>query len=410
MKKLALLMTLMLVFTFASFAQIDVTVEGSSELTLGINLDDQFVEGDEDAVSTGFTNTNSSKISFAIVSGDSEKGAEEDVFGMISITGWKAEANSDDGYAAIAAGDVEAKIITPNFWVKISGTNASVGNVTIVEGMDDDDTKNDGIGTALDNSGGFVVGASVGPADVELGVFSMEDWVNDINTADAGALSWAHNDEEADAVTAHILVGDAAVVDTDDSNSTNAYGACLTATIAAGPLSINVGGIMGLTYPDGTPIGATAKVSGTVSIASFYAGIDAEITDATIWEVAGGVSLALMDGVSLSGDVSYSEAEDLDVKVAATANGIVPALNVGLTAWLLNPQGTNSWTIDATADYSLDTAKIYVGFGTGSDEVMDIKVGAELYLITNVTLVGEWATENQANSDGIIKIIAKIAY
>jgi hypothetical protein len=413
MKKVALLISFMLIFTLASFAQIDVTVEGSSELTLGINLDDQFAEGDADAVATGFTNSNSSKISFSLNSGDSEKGAEEDVYGYIKIGGWCADYNSDDGWD-LDAGDVEAKIITPNVWIKISGTNASVGNVMIVEGMDDDDTENEGIGTSLTNSGGLVIGASAGPASIELGVFSENDWTNDDNSVDAGAGSWAHNDDAATAVDVndnHIYTAGAdAVADTDDSNATNAYGVCLKASVAAGPITIDAGVVMGLTYPDGTPIGLTAKASGDVSIVSFYAAMDGEYTDALVWEVAAGLSASPLDGVSVSADVSYSEAEDLDLKVALSANGVVPSLNLGVTAWILNVQNAMSWLLDLEADYSLDTAKIYAAFGTGDDEVNSLNLGVELYVITNVTFVLDYESEDLANSNGVIKVITKIAY
>jgi hypothetical protein len=412
MKKVALLISFMLIFALASFAQIDVTVEGSSELTLGINLDDQFAEGDADAVATGFTNSNSSKISFSLNSGDSEKGAEEDVYGYIKIGGWKADYNSDDGWD-LAAGDVEAKIITPSLWVKISGTNAGVGNVTIVEGMDDDDTKNEGIGTSLTNSGGLVIGVAAGPANLELGIFSENDWTNDDNSVAAVAGSWAHNAQEivADWDDFHVWTdGDDAVADTDDSNATNAYGVCLTASVAAGPITINAGAVMGLTYPEGTPIGFTVKASGAVSIVSFYAAMDGEYTDALVWEVAAGLSAAPMDGVSVSADVSYSEAEDLDAKVALSVNGVVPSLNLGVTAWILNVQNALGWTVDLEADYSLETAKIYAKFGTGNDEVNNLNLGVELYVITNVTFVLDYASDDLANSNGVIKLITKIAY
>jgi hypothetical protein len=410
----------MLIFTFTSFAQVDVTVEGSSELTLGINLDDEFTaDGSSGDVATGFTNSNSSEISFSLASGDSEKGAEEDVYGYIKIGGWAADYDSEDGWD-LDPGDVEAKIITPSVWVKISGTNNSIGNVMIVEGMDDEDTEDEGIGTELGASGGLVIGVPAGPADIELGIFSAEDWTNDDDSVAATDGSWSHNDDATTAVDVndnHIYTaGDAAVDDTDDSNAANAYGVCLTASIAAGPLTIDVGAIMGLNYGDNSPIGFTANASGDVSIVSFYAGIDGEYTDALIWEVAAGLSAAPVDGVELSADVSYSENgdRDLDLRVAASANGVVPNLNVGLKAFILNlteiVADSMAWELEADADYTAGAAKIYVGFDTGSDEVKGLNVGVELSVITNVTITLDYESDDLDNVNGVISLSTKIEY
>jgi len=111
MKKATLLIVFLMLIALTTYAEIAVTVTGESKLTFAVNLDTN---------TTGFLNENSSKIAFAIVSGSSEKGKPEDgdVYGWIKVSDWAVKV---DGYLTWAGknGDVEAKIIFPNGYVKI---------------------------------------------------------------------------------------------------------------------------------------------------------------------------------------------------------------------------------------------------------------------------------------------------
>lgn len=415
MKKTALLIMFMIIFTLTSFAQIDVTVEGSAEMTIGINLDDQFDEGDADAVATGITNSTSSTISFSLVSGDSEKGGEADVSGYIKIGGWSAEADSDDGETIVVdAGSVTAQINFPGGWVSITGANnTSLNYVTIVEGED-----NEGVETELGNSGGFTIGLDVAPAAIEIGVFSQNDWTNDDDTGEDTAAYWSHNDEN-DTDPDHIYnAAVAGAADTDDSNATNAYGISAKVVLSVDPVTVEVAAVMGLTYPETENIGVGAKISADIAPLSIYAATDIQVqTDATLFEAGAGVSADIVDGLSASLDLSFNDVatvgDDLDMKIAITedgAGGIVPGLGAGLTVCLNNLMNVLGWSVDVTLDYTTDMIKPYAGFYIDSAELKKLNIGAEIYAIEMVTFIVDYNTDDLDNSSGIIKLITKISY
>lgn len=416
MKKTALLIMFMIIFTLTSFAQIDVTVEGSAEMTIGINLDDQFDEGDADAVATGITNSTSSTISFSLVSGDSEKGGEADVSGYIKIGGWSAEADSDDGETIVVdAGSVTAQINFPGGWVSITGANnTSLNYVTIVEGED-----NEGVETELGNSGGFTIGLDVAPAAIEIGVFSQNDWTNDDDTGEDTAGYWSHNDENGELTDPHIYIpAVAGAADTDDSNATNAYGVSAKVVLSVDPVTVEVAAVMGLTYPETENIGVGAKISADIAPLSIYAATDIQVqTDATLFEAGAGVSADIVDGLSASLDLSFNDVatvgDDLDMKIAITedgAGGIVPGLGAGLTVCLNNLMNELGWSIDVTLDYTTDMIKPYAGFYIDSAELKKLNIGAEIYAIEMVTFIVDYNTDDLDNSSGIIKLITKISY
>lgn len=387
MKKVALLIALMTIIAFTAFAaDIAVAVTGSAELTFGVNL--------EGAVTTGFARSTSQDITFTLVSGDSAKGAEEAVYGEIKVSGWGVTYDSDNGttqgWAGVDEGDLSAKIIFPNGWVDILSQNNSIGYMNIVQDDDANTGSADaGLGDTLAASAGAVLGLKFAPITVEIGVFSEADWTADNN-----------------------------------------YAASLKATVDAAPIKIEAGVLMGLNHSD-TGIGLGGKVTATaLGPIDIYAGADVTIDGATtVLEFGAGLKLAIA-GITLTADMSYNENIDgMDVKAVLDASGIVANLGLALTLELYNLSGAVGADLDADAEmavtvalsYTTPKAKPYANVRYGTFTCTDnaytylaanalkINVGVELYLITNVTFVLDYNTEDVNTNNGIIKFITKMA-
>jgi hypothetical protein len=436
MKKLALLIIFMTIFAFTSFAQVDVTVTGKSELTLGIALDDP--------VASGFTNKNESKIAFTLVSGDSEKGGDADVYGYIKIKGWKAEANSADGWKDLKAGDVEAKIVFAGGWVKISGTNASTNFINIVQNDNAVKDKDDkGVNTSIPNSGGLVVGLDLAPAAIEIGLFSENDWT-DTNTATAATdaeYGWIENttDPALNPTWGIVTAAGAAGADTDDINDEHAYGASLKVTLDVAPIKVEAAVAMGLNYVVASDIGIGGKVTADIAPLKIYAGADVKVPDGADAQIEAGlgVSVAVMDGVDIAVDATYGveDVDNTDVRIGVTANDLVAGLKTNLTLELFNLLGAVGddtdddveWSVAAGLSYALATAKPYLNIRYGTftakdnaytyavagQEPFKLNVGVDLTMIPDVTFTLDYNSDDltsDAKSNGVFKIKTTIKY
>jgi len=157
MRKIALLIVLMTVIALTSYAaDIAVSINCSSELVFGINLNDP--------AASGFKNNNTAEVDFTIVSGSAEKGKPEDgaVYGWIKLSGYEMKVDNMGAPSTGDNGDVEAKIMFPMGWVKISSTNADLNYINVVQndgGKKDTDDK--GINDSLAKSGGLVLGLTL---------------------------------------------------------------------------------------------------------------------------------------------------------------------------------------------------------------------------------------------------------
>lgn len=378
MKKVALLIALMTIIALTAFAaDIAVSVSGSSDLSFGVNLNDP--------LATGFLNSNASNMTVTLAAGASEKGAEEAVYGWIKVDGWSAKIDTNSGNWSgssnaagndallIAAGSVSAKIILPGAWILISGTNHGVNFIDNVQDPDNVDAVN-----LTEVAGpGLVIGIT-GAVPVEIGIASADDYVT---------------------------VG--------SNNSANLYSAHVKTTLAFAPVTVEIAAEMGLNYAV-TTLGAGGKLTLAIAPITLWAGADFELIDTTsAYEIGAGLSVAIADGLSFGATMSMDETNGLDVKITASESsgdaGAVPVLGLGLTVGLYNLDATLIWTVDVTADATVGPAKIYAGFGMGSDTVIDLKVGVELSVITNITLYGEYASTNLDTDSGTIKVGAKIS-
>jgi len=389
MKKVTLLIVLMMMIALTTYAaEVVAKVTGEAKLTFGIDLETQL---------TGFKNENSGDVTFTLVSGDTKKGAEEDVYGYIEVTGWGVTYDSDNntgddnGWAGVDEGDLTAKIIFPNGWVKISGTNSSLNYLNVVQDDDkDNDNADKGLNDSLTANGGLVLGLNFAPVAIEVGVFSQADW-----TAD------------------------------------NGYGVNIKATVDVAPIKIEGGFEVGLNHSD-TGMGAGAKISANIAPITVYAATDITIDTATVMEFGGGLSLAVA-GITLTGDVSYNESLDgLDVRAKVDAGGMVPNLGLSVTVELFNILGnTNADDTDTAMEYAVIGAlsyttpqfKPYVNVRYGSythdddhdtysylaADALKINIGVEMYLITNVTFTLDYNSDNIATNNGLVKFITKIA-
>jgi len=405
MKKLALLIVLMTVIALTSYAvDIPVSINCSSELVFGVNFNDTDAVTAGTQIASGFKNNNTMEVDFTLVEGDAEKGKPEDgaVYGWIKLTNYSMKADNM-AWKTGDNGDVEAKIIFPSGWVKISGTNNSLNYVLAVQ---DDDTDNDnadkGISDALTANGGLVLGLNFAPVAIEVGIFSETDWTVDNN-----------------------------------------YGVNLKATVDVAPIKVEGGFEMGLNHSD-TTMGAGAKLSATLTPLTVYAGIDVLLGEpapaTTVMEYGFGASIAIA-GITVTADGSYNENVDgFDVRAKIDAGGLVAGLGLALTVELFNMTGAVGADTDAAMEYAVivdasfatATMKPYANvrystylwnndtdtytYNLTGDEVLALKLGCEFYVIPNVTFTLEYAssdlsanTSGAAIDNGTIQFKTKIA-
>lgn len=340
MRKIALLIVFMMVFALTTYAEVTVTVSGSSELTFGVNLNDP--------LATGFVNTNVDDITFTLISGSAEKGAEEAVYGYIKVTGTTIDMNEADGDTVLQynAGSTEAKIIFPGGWVKISGYNSGLDFIDNVQDPDNVAA----VAPAVTNNGGFTIGID-GALAIEISLFSFTDWAAD-----------------------------------------NDYGAHVKATLAMAPITVEVAACMGLVA---TPtIGVGGKLTLNAAPINIWAGADLDLTEgaANMYEIGAGLTFTVVADMTIAASMSMDEVNGLDAKVVITEGagdaGIVPVVGLGVTLGLYNllDEAANplAWTLDVTADAAIPKGKIFAAFGMGSDEIISLLIGVEMSLITNV--------------------------
>lgn len=363
MRKLALLIVLMMVMALTTYADSIVgTVSGSAEMTFGFDLNSS---------GSGITNSNVSNITFTVASGSGEKGAEEDVYGYIKVTGMTVDMNTGDGDAALQynAGSVEAKIVFPGGWVKITGPNDGVDFIDNVQDPDGVAAVAPGVpGTA---EGGFTLGID-GALALEISLISYTDWAAD-----------------------------------------NDYGAHVKATLDAAPVKVEVAALMG--FGADATIGAGAKLTLDAAPINVWAGADLDLTAgaANMYEIGAGLTFTVVADMTIAASMSMDEVNGLDAKIVITEGaadaGMIPVVGLGVTVGLYDILTTLIWTLDVTADAAIPNGKIFAAFGTGSDTINSLKIGVEMSLITNVVNTLQYESTNLATDSGVIKLITKIA-
>lgn len=375
MRKLTLLIVFMMVMALTTYADAVVgTVSGDATLTFGVNLNDP--------LATGFLNEATNNITFTLVSGSAEKGAEEDVYGYIKVTGITIDMNTADGDTAIQynAGSVDAKIMFPGGWVNIRGGNKDCDFIDNVQDPD---------GVAA------LAPAVIGDAGVTLGI--------------DGALAL-----------------EISLNSTNNWTSDNDYSAHIKATLSAAPITLAVAAGMDL-MADPT-IMAGAKLTLDAAPINIWGGIDfAMVGTASSYEAGAGLTFTVVDGMTIAASMSIDNlGNDMDAKVVITEgdsdSGIVPVVGMTVTVGLFNLMqevaDTLIWTVDVAVNAIIPKGKIFAEFGMGSDEIITLKAGVEMGLITNVvntlqyestslTDVGDPITT--AADAGVIKLITKIA-
>jgi hypothetical protein len=440
MKKATLLIIFMIIFAFTAFAQIEVTVTGSSELVMGIALDDP--------VASGFTNTNKSKIAFSLGKGTSEKGAEADVYGWIKIKDWKADYNTDDAAWSIKPGSVEAKVMFPGGWVKISGTDSATNYALPVQDDDaDKDNADKGLNSSIDKSGGLVLGLDFAPVSLAVGLYSENDWTqNATETAATSEWGWVDDDDDETTEPIWAETTTAAVAAADDINDEHAYGGSLKVTLDVAPVKVEAGVALDFNYVAAEEIGLGAKVTANVDPLTASAAIDVQLPDGgeALIEACVNVSVAIMDGVSVSADFSYAPVavDNTDLRIKASAKDLVPGLSLSLYFELFNLMPVDDaavladladndndaeWAVGFDMSFKTDTMKPYLGVRYGTYTVKDDKytykaagqepfklnLGVDLTMIPNLTLTVDYNSDDLSSdtkSNGVIKLKAKIAY
>jgi hypothetical protein len=366
MKKLSILLIGLLLVSGLAFAEFGaVTVSGSASVTWGVDLN---------SGATGFANAGTSSVSIALIDKASATTTGDDgLYGTITVKDYSLKIT--DGAIVSSIGAVTASIMVDPATITIyKAPGMSWGNATIIDGTD----LAPGL-TGANTMGGITIGIPAGPADLSIYVVSDGDWT---------------------------------------SNVANDYAAGLDVSVVAGPATIDLGGFYGWFNASGS-WGATAGVALDVAPAAISIGFDIVPGD---WEVSAGavIDLTEANGDGKTGnvalDVSYSEADDLDVALGVAepkAGGFVDMLYASMAVELLNlTSGAIGWTVDVDGGYDTGDIDPYFGFGYGSDSIFDLNVGvilkAGLTGIDNTTITLDYVSTDLPTDLGIITIKAAV--
>jgi hypothetical protein len=172
-------------------------------------------------------------------------------------------------------------------------------------------------------------------------------------------------------------------------NAANDYAAGVDLELDVSIVTVSLGGFYGWFNDLGT-WGGTAAVEATIdALEGVDVMVGADFVEGVTWEVAANVTVNLSeandddDTGNVYVDVFYSEAADLDVVLGfaePTDMGIKDMLGASLAVELFDLlSGTITWNVDVTGEYDTGDVMPYFGFGIGSDEVVDLNAGVELY-------------------------------
>ena len=313
-----------------------------------------------------------------------QAGGDDGLYGYIIVEDYSLEI--EDGAIVSSIGSVSASIfVDPAEIVIYSAPGMSWGNASALESGDVD------LAPALAGAntiGGItIILADLGDmADVSIYVVSDGDWT---------------------------------------SNAANDYAAGMDLEVAAGPITIGIGGFYGWFNAAGT-WGATALAElalDALNGVDVSVGVDL-VDGATIgWEVGAGVVVNLTeanaddDMGNVAVDVFYSTAADFDVVLGITeptAGGFADMVGAGVAVELFNlTSGTIVWNVDVTGEYDTGDVMPYFGFGYGTDSIFDLNVGVALYAgltgIDNTTITLDYVSTDLSADNGIITVEAAIS-
>lgn len=378
MKRFALLTVLLLVLATLGFAD-DVlkpglAFAGGATLSWGIDLDQ---------MTTGFKNETDVTVDLTLVSAFSqEKKGTGDVYGVIKVSDFDLTVSLFDGTvvgapALAASGDaaVEAYIVAGALQVGVyAAPGMSLAKAALVEADEDGDylivddqgaVASDGFDHGLY---GTYVQYTMGPAVLKAVVKSAEDW---------------------------------------DNNTDNGYAAGLEAVLTFAPITVGLGGYYGFYAGDDVPL-LYATFGVAQDMIALDAAFDLALDTAILWDASVSATLTLKPDTTFMVAAYLDSLDDLDVKAVFTepaAEGFVPGLGVGLSAWILDAMTELEYLVSADISYAVGKFTPSIGIDLGNNEAetgggddaandafFTVSVGVSAALFDNVTLSATWTS------------------
>jgi hypothetical protein len=392
MKKLSILFIGLLLVSGLAFASDEfegtpaTDIDITASVTWGVDLNTGY---------TGFQNAGSFDLELKWLDDDDEldfeAGGDDGLYGYILIE--DAQLEVDGGFLLVSVSEITASVVIDPAEITIyHAPGMSWGNAAKIEAADVDVKP---ALTGANTIGGITVTlADLGDmVDVDLYVVSDGDWL---------------------------------------TNSTNSYAAGADLEVGVSIVTVSVGGFYG--WFDAATWGATAELA--VNLEYFSTdGVDISVgmdfVDGGAWDLAFNTTLNFSEENedeetgNLAVDVYYSDTADLDAQIAfsePTDMGIMDMLGASFTLQLLNlTSGTISYNVDVTGEYDTGDVMPYFGFGYGTDEVLNLNVGVELYEgltgIDNTDIVIDYTAKDltdadplEANDIGQISIMVEVSF
>jgi hypothetical protein len=335
MKRLTLLTILLVVVGLTAGFALDVKptaeLSGYGKVEWGIDLNTMY---------TGFLNTAEADLTVSLLAednSDTHKG-DGDWYGWIEISDvelfWtRSEAEDDGAWNADDLG-VEAKIVGlgGKLAIGVYGDPDLGSNTDFVAAIEDDE---DGDYNVLDDETS---------TESDLGV----DW--------SGYGTYASY-----SLTDNLMVGlELVSYDSWDRSIGDfpweAYAAALDVMAKFAPITVTAGvnyGIVGYTYPPAAyDLGFGVKVAADTDMVDAWVGFDGGSGATFAFEVGGGATVTLMEGVTADVAVTYGTGksfdgyDDLDVEFILTepqAKGLVDNLDLTVSVWVLDLLAPSTW-------------------------------------------------------------------
>jgi hypothetical protein len=211
------------------------------------------------------------------------------------------------------------------------------------------------------------------------------------------------------------------------TNVANDYAAGVDLSVDVSIVTVSVGGFYGW-FNDAGTYGGTALLEVALdALEGVDVSVGADLVEGVTWEVAANATLNFSeandddDTANLAFDVFYSEAADLDAKVSfaePTDLGLADMVGASVALELFDlTSDTIVWNVDVTGEYDTGDVMPYFGFGMGTDEVVDLNVGVELYAgltgIDNTTITLDYVSTDLTDPTqdlGIITVDVAISF
>lgn len=404
-------------FAFAEVTGVDApTLTGDVTTTFGYDLDNDGV---------GFKNESNVSITVPLAAGSDTHAGSGGVYAEITIEDIDIsfDTDSDDwdeGAEVSYDADISAKIVAGALWVGLGEPDMGINMVDLdadlQEDADEDDVSvdvnfddqlsKDGISLGYDTDAfsiAFMVGSKKDAFEEDAAVAALED----------DTTSWIDSNETDE-------VDDGAKVPNADADFV--FG--VQASVTAGPATIPVSFGYDASYTaDDALMGIGAAPEVTIDALTFKVPVDfVSLGDDNGFETKPEVSYALEGVGTFTVDFLYAKydiagiallgapEELMEVGVVYEA-GFMDALSLTVDFDLTDlVEDDMGWNVNVDAKYDLGTLAPYVTVDYGSNDDLDLSVGADLAVIDNATVTLDYTNGHLLESGSVADGDLKEAY